>query len=123
MFTLGKRSQDNLKGVDNKLVAVVTKAIQISKQDFTVIEGLRTRQRQAQLLAQGASKTMDSKHLVGRAVDIVPYPIPTDWSKYTAKQWNDIAVAMKTAAKELNVNIVWGGDWKSFVDKPHFELA
>lgn len=122
-YVLGKRSLENLTGVDLNLQRVVKKAIQITTQDFTVIEGLRTRTRQAQLVKQGASKTMNSKHLTGDAVDVVPYPIPTDWNEYKKEQWDNIAKAMKAAAKELGVKIQWGGDWKTFIDKPHWELA
>lgn len=122
-YALGKRSLENLTGVDIDLQRVVKKAIQITTQDFTVIEGLRTKTRQAQLVKQGASKTMNSKHLTGDAVDVVPYPIPTDWNEYKKEQWDNIAKAMKAAAKELGVKIQWGGDWKTFIDKPHWELA
>lgn len=121
-YKLGKRSEDNLRGVHEALQRIVRRAIQITKQDFTVIEGLRTRERQTQLVKEGFSKTMDSKHLVGRAVDIIPYPIPKDWGEYKNQQWKDIADAMKTAAREQGIRLIWGGDWRSFVDKPHYEI-
>lgn len=116
---LSKRSLDNLKGVHPDLAAVVHRAIQITPVDFAVIEGLRTVTRQKELVAAGASKTMNSRHLTGHAVDLAAYVngIRWDWPLYDA-----IAVAVKQAAKELEVAIVWGGDWTTFKDGPHFEL-
>jgi peptidoglycan L-alanyl-D-glutamate endopeptidase CwlK len=121
-YKLGTRSEENLRGVHEALQRIVRRAIQITKQDFTVIEGLRTRERQAQLVKDGFSRTMNSKHLTGRAVDIVPFPVSANWNNYKAQQWKDIADAMKAAAKEQGVRLVWGGDWRSFVDKPHYEI-
>jgi peptidoglycan LD-endopeptidase CwlK len=119
-FRLSPRSLSRLTGVHPALVAVVGRAIQITKVDFGVTEGLRTRARQKSLVAAGASQTMNSKHLVGRAVDLVAMVdgLPRwDWPLYYK-----IADAMKIAAAELETPIQWGGDWKSFKDGPHFEL-
>lgn len=123
MYTLGRRSKRNLQGVNKDLVRVVEKAIEYTKQDFTVIDGLRTRGEQRRFVALGVSKTMNSRHLTGHAVDIIPHPIPSDWSEYSKSQWKEISIAMKRAAKELGVDLEWGGDWKSFVDKPHYQLS
>lgn len=120
MFVLGSRSRKNLEGVHPDLVRVVERAIQITKQDFTVIEGLRTRERQAQLLKQGATRTMNSRHLTGHAVDIVPWvngTISWDWKFYS-----EIREAMMQAAGELGVEIEWGGNWETFKDGPHWQL-
>ena len=117
-YTLGKRSLQNLSGVHPDLVAVVNKAIQITKQDFTVIEGLRSVERQRKLLNDGKSTTMNSRHITGHAVDMVPWPV--DWNDL--KRFEVMSEAMKQAADELDIPIVWGGDWKSFYDAPHFEL-
>jgi len=117
MYHLSKRSLKALEGVHPDLVDIVHRAIQITKQDFMVIEGLRTRSRQKQLVAKGASTTMNSRHLTGHAVDLVPYPIAWDWPLFYP-----IADAMKSAAKELGVPLEWGGDWKSLKDGPHFQL-
>lgn len=122
MYTLGTRSRSNLEGVHPDLVKVVRRAIQITRQDFTVIEGLRSIDRQEKLVAQGFSTTMNSRHLTGHAVDIIPYPIPHDWDRYHPSQWLRIEDAMKKAAKELDVPLEWGGDWKSFIDRPHWQL-
>ncbi len=121
-YKLGTRSEENLRGVHEALQRIVRRAIQITKQDFTVIEGLRTKERQAQLVKDGFSQTMNSKHLTGRAVDIIPFPVLANWSGYKAQQWKDIADAMKAAAKEQGVRLTWGGDWRSFIDKPHYEI-
>lgn len=120
MFVLGRRSRKNLEGVHPDLVRVVERAIQITKQDFTVIEGLRTQERQAQLLRQGATRTMNSRHLTGHAVDIVPWvngTISWDWKFYS-----EVREAMMQAAGELGVEIEWGGNWERFKDGPHWQL-
>ena len=134
MFKLGDKSMARLDGVDVRMVAVVKRAIQLSEVDFSVLEGLRSKSRQAELYAQGRTApgkivtwTMTSKHIVGTAVDLVPYPL--DWNDL--KKFDAIAKAMFAAAKELNVNIRWGADWnqngkpreKGETDSPHFELA
>lgn len=119
-FKLSQRSLSNLKGVHPDLVAVVHRAIAITPVDFTVTEGLRTVERQKQLVATGASKTMNSRHLTGHAVDLAAWVgggIRWDWPLYDV-----LAVAMKKAAQELEIPIIWGGDWTTFKDGPHFEL-
>lgn len=116
-YTLGTRSRQRLSGVHPDLVAVVKRAIQITEQDFTVLEGIRNINRQRELFKAGKSTTMNSRHLTGHAVDLAPWPISWEWEGFYP-----IAEAMKQAAEELDVAIVWGGDWKSFPDGPHFEL-
>ncbi len=117
-FILGKRSTDNLIGVHPDLVRVVKRALELSPVDFTVIEGLRTKERQAELLKQGFTRTMNSRHIIGQAVDIVPLPV--DWNN--PKPFGLVAEAMKKAADELGVKITWGGDFKTFVDLPHYQI-
>lgn len=118
-YALGERSRKSLEGVHPDLVSVVERAIKLTEQDFMVIEGLRTVERQKKLLAEGKSKTMNSRHLTGHAVDLCPYPV--DWNDHS--KFKAIADAMKEAAEELNVPIEWGGDWKGGWDKPHFQLT
>lgn len=120
MFILGTVSKNNLKGVHPDLVKVVERAISLSTIDFRVIEGLRSKARQIELVNKGASKTLNSRHITGHAVDVVALiggDVRWDWPLY-----DKIAKAFKQAAKELNIPIVWGGDWKTFKDGPHFEL-
>lgn len=120
MFKLSTRSISRLKGVHPDLVKVVNRAIQISTVDFAVLEGLRTAERQQQLVKAGASLTLKSRHLTGHAIDLgamVDGKIRWDWPLY-----HKIAEAMKDAARELKIAIVWGGDWRMFKDGPHFEL-
>lgn len=120
MFKLSRRSLNRLDGVHPDLVKVVSRAIELSEIDFGVIEGLRTLGRQRELVAAGASKTLDSRHLTGHAVDLAAYvgsEVRWDWPLY-----NKIAEAMKAASTELGIPIEWGGDWKSFKDGPHFQL-
>lgn len=117
---LSRASLDKLSGVHPDLVRVVKRAIEITDTDFRVTEGLRTKARQKQLVKAGASKTMNSRHLTGHAVDLVALlngQVRWDWPLY-----HKIAAAMKIAAKELKVPLEWGGDWKTFKDGPHFQL-
>lgn len=109
-----------MQGVHPDMVKVVLLAIQLTEVDFGVTEGVRTIEKQREYVAKGASKTMNSRHLTGHAVDLVAYvgaEVRWDWPLY-----HKIAAAMKSSAKELDVAIVWGGDWASFADGPHFEL-
>ena len=117
-YKLGSRSRQNLSGVHPDLVAVVKRAIEITGVDFTVIEGVRNINRQRELYKAGRSTTMNSRHITGHAVDMVPWPV--DWNDL--ERFEVMSEAMKTAAEELDIPIVWGGDWKSFYDAPHFEL-
>lgn len=125
-FVFGERSRRNLNGVSPDLVKLAEAALRHSPVDFMVTEGLRTKARQRQLVQKGLSKTMNSKHLTGRAIDIVPYPVDwKDWSKFVR-----IYEAFKAASKETGVKFRWGGDWnmngdyrdERFLDGPHFEL-
>lgn len=119
-FQLSERSKRRLQGVHPDLVKVVERAIQITDTDFTVLEGIRTKARQAQLVASGASQTMNSRHITGHAIDLGAYvagQVRWDWPLY-----NKIAETMKKAAAEVGVPIEWGGDWTSFKDGPHFQL-
>jgi peptidoglycan L-alanyl-D-glutamate endopeptidase CwlK len=88
---------------------------------FTVIEGLRTIEKQKENVANGASQTMNSRHITGHAVDLMPLDADGkaafDWNLY-----NQLAPAIKAAAALEGVAIVWGGDWKTLKDGPHFEL-
>lgn len=117
-FTLSDRSTKNLVGVNDELVKVVKRALELSPVDFTVIEGLRTKERQAELMKQGFTRTLNSRHIVGEAVDIVPLPV--NWNN--PKPFHLVADAMKKAAAELGVKITWGGDWRTFKDLPHYQI-
>lgn len=119
-FVLSKQSLGQLSGIHPDLVKVVKRAIQITDVDFRVVEGLRTVDRQKQLLKSGATTTMNSRHLTGQAVDLIALvngEVHWDWPLYYK-----IADAMKAAAKELKVPLEWGGDWKSFKDGSHYQL-
>lgn len=146
-FTLSRRSLGELSGVHEDLAAIVRRAIKISSVDFAVHDGIRSRAEQRALVASGASRTMDSRHLTGHAVDLVPYvnhKLRWEWEPiYT------IAAAMQICANQAEVPLRWGGVWdrglndldtdvetavsmyvdrrramgrKAFIDGPHFEL-
>jgi len=119
-FRFSVRSRRNLEGIHPDLKAVMEKALQKNEIDFVVYEGLRSLKRQRELVVNGASSTMNSRHLTGHAVDIAPVvgkQVRFDWPLY-----HRLAKVIKETAVEMGVPIVWGGDWKSFPDGPHFEL-
>lgn len=148
-FKLSHRSIGRLRGVDNKLIKVVKRAIEITRVDFGVIEGLRTVERQRELVAKGASQTMKSKHIDGFAVDLLVYS--GGRASWELSFYDDIADAMKLAAIENSVALRWGAAWnvqdltnwmgsseeamhhyidtrraqgrRPFIDAPHFELV
>lgn len=119
-ITLGSRSLMRLEGVHADLVRVVKRAAAMSDLDFTVLEGLRTEVRQRQLMQQGATKTLNSRHLTGHAVDLAPMldgKVSWDWPLY-----HRLAKTVKSAAAFEKVPLQWGGDWRTFKDGPHWEL-
>ena len=147
-FKLSSRSLKKLEGVDEGIVSVVKDAIGITKVDFGVTCGMRTVEEQEKLVASGASQTMKSKHLEGRAVDLVAYIGPNvTWS---LNKYDEIADAMAAAAKQKGVALKWGAAWtvgniadwdgsmedamntyvdvrrsqgrRPFIDAPHFEM-
>ena len=148
-FNLSQKSLDRLEGVNDDMVRVVKKAIELTKVDFGVICGLRTVEEQEELVAKGASQTMKSKHIDGLAVDLMAYL--GGRASWELNLYDDIADAMKEAAKLENVGIRWGAAWhiddirswdgtmqdamnayidlrrgqgrRPFIDGPHFELA
>ena len=150
-FVLSKLSLGRLEGVNPALVKVVKRAIEITQQDFLVVEGVRSKEQcyinygkgrtVAQCSAKGVpakyaqpklakvtwlNNPLSSKHVSGKAVDLVPYPV--NWNDLT--KFDQVAKAMFAAAKELGVSIRWGADWdndgnyreKGEYDSPHFEL-
>ena len=148
-FKLSQRSLDRLDGVDADLIAVVKRAIELTDVDFGVTEGLRTLETQQKYVAAGKSQTLKSKHLEGKAVDLVAY---VDGSvTWELNVYDNIADAMKQAAKELGVSLRWGAAWhinnicdyagtmddammeyidkrraegkRPFIDAPHFEMT
>ena len=148
-FSLSERSVNNLEGVKPTLADVVRRAIELTQTDFAVIEGLRSVERQTELVAKGASQTMSSKHIDGDAVDLMAYV--GSRASWELNLYDDIADAMKAAAIELGVSITWGAAWqikdirtwegtmeeamnaytdlrrsqgrRPFIDGPHFELS
>jgi peptidoglycan L-alanyl-D-glutamate endopeptidase CwlK len=147
-FQLSSRSLSKLEGVNEYLVEVVKDAIRLTKVDFGVTYGLRTLEEQKRLVAEGRSQTMKSKHLEGRAVDLVAY-FGSDIS-WELNVYDDICDAMAEAARKQGVAIKWGAAWsegdireyagtaeeamnayidlrrsqgrRPFIDAPHFEM-
>lgn len=130
MKQLDPRSIERLFGVHPDLVSVVNRAVELTEVPFIITEGLRTIERQKKLVASGASTTLRSRHLTGHAVDVAAFVDMDGSNDYTSGdniRWDwplygRIASAMKGAAFQLNIPIVWGGDWQTFKDGPHFEL-
>jgi len=146
-FKLSKRSLSKLEGVDSSLVAVVKRAIELTKVDFGVIYGMRTVEEQEKLVAAGKSQTMKSNHLVGKAVDLMAYV--DGKGVWELNVYDDLCDAMKAAAEELGTPVKWGAAWsegdirtypgtaedammkyvdlrrsqgrRPFIDGPHFE--
>jgi hypothetical protein len=147
-FQLSSRSLSKLEGVNEDLVEVVKDAIRLTKVDFGVTYGLRTLEEQKRLVAEGRSQTMKSKHLEGRAVDLVAY-FGSDIS-WELNVYDDICDAMAEAARNQGVAVKWGAAWsegdireyagtaeeamnayidlrrsqgrRPFIDAPHFEM-
>ena len=148
MFKLSTRSMSRLEGINPELIRVVTEAIKLTKVDFGVTCGMRTVEEQEKLVASGASQTMKSKHLEGRAVDLVAYVgSSVTWQ---LNMYDDLADSMAKAAKDLGVPLKWGAAWsvgdmtayegtmenamndyvdlrrsqgrRPFIDAPHFEM-
>lgn len=120
MYKFHQRSLNNLSTVHPDLQRVMLEAITNSPYDFGVTEGLRTKERQQQLFDQGKSKTLNSRHLSGKAVDVVIFLGGT--ITWDVKYYKILSEHIKAVAKLNDVPIVWGGDWESFVDAVHFEL-
>lgn len=118
-FAFSQRSRRALEGVHPDLVRVAERALELTEVDFMVTEGVRSIERQRALVAARASRTMNSRHITGHAIDVAAWVggVRWDWPLYPR-----IAEAFKGAAAELGVPIIWGGDWPRFRDGPHFEL-
>lgn len=111
-WSFSRRSLDNLKGVHKDLQSLAHRALELSTVDFAVIDGLRTREEQRDLVNRGASQTMNSRHLTGHAIDVAPYvdgAISWDWDDYYP-----MADAFIQSAKELDVRVRWGGNWRVY---------
>ena len=128
MRTWSARSLQNLTGIHPDLRRVMDRALQDSPLDFVITEGLRTLERQRELLRIGATTTLNSRHLTGHAVDLYAW---VDLNLNGRVEFEEmanprlmrrIADAIKAAARAENVPIIWGGDWRTFKDLPHFEL-
>ena len=115
-----ERSKAKLQGVDPRLVKVAEIALQRSPFDFGITEGLRTAERQKQLVAEGKSQTLKSRHLLGRAIDFVVYI--NGKPNWDLDNYQKVAQVFKQVAAEEGIEIEWGGDWKTFKDGPHIQL-
>jgi peptidoglycan LD-endopeptidase CwlK len=109
-----------MQGLHPLLIKLLNEAVKFSPYDFTVIDGMRTLAEQKALVAAGKSKTMRSRHLSGKAVDVMA--LIDGKGSWDAKYYKQIAAHVKAVAKRLEIDITWGGDWASFPDLVHFEL-
>lgn len=125
-FRFSQRSEGNLNGVNPNLVKVIRRALELTPVDFIVIEGMRTQARQKELVATGKSQTMNSRHLTGNAVDIIP--VNTTWN---IEEFKPLLKAVKQAADEQGLKLRFGINWKDdpflpietrFIDAPHIEI-
>lgn len=116
-YFLGSASEHNLTGLDADLVKVVRRAITQSSVDYTVFEGMRTLERQRQLVAQGVSRTLDSYHLTGHAVDLVPFI--GGRPQWQAPACEQVAIAVREAASYFGVEITWGAVWDRLITQLH----
>lgn len=130
MKRISNRSKINLKNVDERMSLIVGAVLARGNVDFTVTSGFRTVQEQKSLYAQGRTKSgkkvtnadgvkNKSRHQSGKAIDIIPYPFK-GWDD--VESFREVAEEFKYVAKHFNVEIEWGGDWKSFKDYPHLQL-
>lgn len=104
---------------------LLMEAIKDSPIDFTVIETVRTIEKQKEYLAKGTTKTLKSRHIpdtnksgYSEAADIAPYPL--NWQDLN--RFKKLSEHIKKKANQLGIPITWGGDWKSLVDMPHYEI-
>jgi len=125
-YKFGKRSRKRLEGVDSELVKVVEECLHLM--DISIIEGVRSVERQRDYVKTGASKTMKSKHLTGEALDLSPYPLDMK-SKMGIKRHYYMAGMLRGIAHMMNIKIRSGADWdsdgqitdQSFMDLVHIE--
>lgn len=120
-----KTSMTRLNTCHPDLKRVAIRALELSPYDFGVTEGVRTIERQKELVSSGASKTMNSRHLpnddgVSEALDIAIYL--DSGLTWEIGYYRKVAQAFFDAAIELGVQIEWGGLWRTFVDGPHYQL-
>ena len=115
-----ERSKAKLQGVDPRLVKVAEIALQRSPFDFGITEGLRTAERQKQLVAEGKSQTLKSRHLLGRAIDFVVYI--NGKPNWDLANYEKVAQVFLEVGKELGIELEAGAFWKSFKDGPHIQL-
>ena len=120
-MTLTARCGQRLAGVHPDLVRVVERAARDGDVPFFVVEGVRTMDRQAELVREGKSRTMRSRHLTGHAVDLAALDEAglVTWAR---PAYEALASQVKAAAAAEGIPVEWGGDWRSFFDGPHFQL-
>lgn len=126
MFKFSNRSLEKLNSVDVRLQTLAKKVLEISPFDFGITEGFRDRAKQNRYFCEGKSKCDGintlSKHQQGSAIDIMVYDV-NGKETWDPKYYYQVAGIFKAVAKQMNINIKWGGDFKSIVDMPHFELC
>jgi len=120
---LTERDMERLEGVHPDLMHLVRACAVSPPINFMVLEGVRTEEKQAEYVASGASQTMNSRHLTGHAVDLAPLDPSTNEVSWNWDYYYALEPHIKAMAAALDINVTWGGDWTSFKDGPHWELA
>ena len=121
-FYFSQRSEAFLSEVNPRLKNIAREALKITRIDFAIISGKRNMAQQRELVRKGASKTLNSKHLKGAAIDIAPIDPKTGKANFDRALALEIAIAIMQAAQNQGVRIEWGGMWRNFEDIPHFEI-
>lgn len=121
-MSLNSRSMSRLNGVHPDLVKVVTRVAAVSPIAFQVSEGLRSPERQAEMVKTKKSQTLNSRHLTGHAVDLVVLNADTS-ANWDLRNYAALNAEIQAEAKSLGIPITWGGSWKTLVDGPHWELS
>lgn len=123
MYKWGKTSKNKLATCDKRLQDLANMMLSRSEFDLTITCGYRGEQEQNEAFEKGKSRARfgQSKHntFPSKAIDICPYPI--DWNDKD-RRWQEMALNAMWCAGKLGIEIVWGGNFKTISDKPHFEI-
>ncbi|EEE9965888.1 M15 family peptidase [Salmonella enterica subsp. enterica serovar Nigeria] len=121
-YKFSSRSESRLAGINADLARLARVALSLSTVDFAVTEGLRTKERQRELVDAGKSQTMKSRHITGHAIDVYAYPAGEASGSWDWRYYEQIAKAFRLASLQTGIPVEWGGEWRTLKDGPHFQL-